>query len=256
MAERLKFVQDALSDRFTMRELCARYGVNRRIGSKCLACDEAEGRPGLRARRRAPHQSSHRILKADEALLVRERQAHPFWGARTLLTVLETRDPKSARWPAASTVGHRALKRQAIQPVRTIGAAQPRNFDTFLREYSTEGPHERLGQASSASQDRTSPRPYPDRLPIPEYPGHFLAKKITTGETLRLRDRVRYFANAMVNQHIGREETDDGIWAIHLNTVLLATFVGRGYRITGELTVLPMLRGLRDSHHPDCSRPQ
>ncbi len=31
MTERLKFVQDALSDRFTMSELCARYGISRRI---------------------------------------------------------------------------------------------------------------------------------------------------------------------------------------------------------------------------------
>ena len=27
-----------------------------------------------------------------------------------------------------------------------------------------------------------------------------------------------------IDQHIGPEETDDGIWAFHFNTVLLATF--------------------------------
>jgi hypothetical protein len=42
-----------------------------------------------------------------------------------------------------------------------------------------------------------------------------------------------YLANAMVDQHIGLEETDDGIWAIHFNTVLLATFDERDYIITG-----------------------
>ena len=34
MDERLQFVTDALSDRFTMTELCERYGVSRRIGYK------------------------------------------------------------------------------------------------------------------------------------------------------------------------------------------------------------------------------
>ena len=34
MDQRLQFVSDALSDRFTMTELCERYGVSRRIGSK------------------------------------------------------------------------------------------------------------------------------------------------------------------------------------------------------------------------------
>jgi hypothetical protein len=37
----------------------------------------------------------------------------------------------------------------------------------------------------------------------------------------------------MVDQHIGLEETGDGIWAIRFNTVLLATFDERDYIITG-----------------------
>jgi len=128
---------------------------------------------------------------------------------------------------------HRTLKRQAIKPVRATCAAQQRNFDAFRREYNTERPHERLGQETPASQYRDSPRPYPERLPVPDYPGHFLVKKVTTGGTFRFRDRLRYLANAMVDQHIGLEETDDGIWAIHFNMVLLATFDERDYRITG-----------------------
>lgn len=375
MEERLRFVRDALSDRFTMSELCARYGISRRIGYKWLARYEAEGRPGLRDRSRAPHQCPHRIPKAVETLLLQERQAHPFWGARKLLKVLADRHPKIDRWPAASTAAdllarhglvqrrhrrrpsthpgvvrpttaapndlwtadfkgqfrtgdrqycypltiadqhtrfllacrgllstqtvtakpvfervfreyglpiairtdngvpfatqaihglsflnvwwmqlgivhqrirpgcpqengahermHRTLKRQAIKPVRATCAAQQRNFDAFQREYNTERPHERLGQQTPASQYRTSPRPYPERLPIPEYPGHFVVKKITTGGTFRFQNRLLYLANAMVDQQIGLEETDDGIWAIHFNTVLLATFDERDYRITG-----------------------
>lgn len=47
MDERFRFVRDALRDRFTMSELCARYGVSRRIGYKWLARNDAEGRRGL-----------------------------------------------------------------------------------------------------------------------------------------------------------------------------------------------------------------
>jgi len=53
--ERIQFIQDALSDRFTMSELCARYGVSRRIGYKWLARYAEEGQRGLRDRSRAPH---------------------------------------------------------------------------------------------------------------------------------------------------------------------------------------------------------
>ncbi len=375
MDERLQFVRDALSDRFTMSELCARYGVSRRVGYKWLARYEAEGRRGLVDRSRAPHHCPHKVASRIAELLVAERTAHPHWGARKLLKVLATRHPRVERWPAPSTAAdllarrglvhkrrrrrapvhpgvvrpttaapndlwtadfkgqfrtgddrycfpltiadqhtrfllachgvlstqtvtarpvferalreyglpiairtdngvpfatqaihglsylnvwwmrlgilhqrirpgcpqengahermHRTLKRQAIKPVRGSCRAQQRNFDAFRREYNTERPHERLGQETPASRYSASPRPYPDRLPEVEYPGHFLVKKITTGGTFRFRSRLLYLANAMVDQLIGLEETDDGIWSIYFNSILLATFDERDYIITG-----------------------
>ncbi len=127
---------------------------------------------------------------------------------------------------------HRTFKREAIKPVRHTCRLQQRNFDVFQREYNTERPHEALGQETPASRYRPSPRPYLDRIPPLEYPGHFLVKKITAG-TFRFQDRLLYLANAMVDQQLGLEETDDGIWAIHFNTMLLATFDERDYIITG-----------------------
>jgi putative transposase len=375
MDERWQFVRDAQRDRFTMSELCARYGVSRRIGYKWLARYEAEGRRGLADRSHVAHHCPHKIPAAMEDLLITERIAHPHWGARKLLAVLARHHPRIRSWPAASTVAdllarrglvhqrrarrpsvhpgvvrpvtvapndlwtadfkgqfrtgdrkycypltladqhtryllacrgvgstqtltakpifervfreyglplairtdngvpfatqaihglsylnvwwmrlgilhqrsrpgcpqdngahermHRTLKRQAIKPVRASCTAQQRNFDAFRHEYNDERPHEHLHQATPASQYRASERPYPERLPPLEYPGHFLVKKITTGGTFRFRTRLLYLANAMVDQHIGLEETDDGIWAIHFNTVLLATFDERDYIIRG-----------------------
>jgi len=375
MDERLKFVRDALSDRFTMSELCARYGVSRRVGYKWLARYDTEGRRGLADRSRAPHRCPHKLSGRVTELLVAAREAHPHWGARKLLTVLAARHPEVDASPAPSTAAdllarrglvqhrrrrrapvhpgvvrpdtaapndlwtadfkgqfrtgnglycypltiadqhtrfllachgllstetvtakpvfervfrayglpiairtdngvpfatqaihglsylnvwwmrlgivhqrirpgcpqengahermHRTLKRQAIKPVRGNCAAQQRNFDAFRREYNTERPHERLGQRTPASRYRPSPRAYPERLTPLEYPGHFVVKKVTTGGTFRFRHRLLYLAKAMVDQHIGLEETDDGIWAIHFNTVLLATFDERDYIITG-----------------------
>jgi len=375
MDERLQFVRDAQRDRFTMSELCARYGVSRRIGYKWLARYEAEGRGGLGDRSHVPHHCPHKIQPAMEELLIAERIAHPHWGARKLLAVLARQHPRIRTWPVASTVAdllarrglvhkrhprrksghpgvvrpvtdaandlwtadfkgqfrtgngqycfpltladqhtryllacrgvlstqtvtakpiferafreyglplairtdngvpfvtqaihglsylnvwwmrlgilhqrsrpgcpqdngahermHRTLKREAIKPVRANCAAQQRNFDAFQHEYNDERPHERLHQQTPASQYRCSARPYPDGLPAPEYPGHFLVKKITTGGTFRFHNRLLYLANAMVDQHIGLEETDDGIWTIHFNNILLATFDERDYIIRG-----------------------
>ena len=58
-------------------------------------------------------------------------------------------------------------------------------------------------------------------------------KKVTTGGTFRFRTRLLYLANSLVDEHIGLEATDDGVWAIHFHRVLLATFDERDYIITG-----------------------
>ena len=78
-----------------------------------------------------------------------------------------------------------------------------------------------------------SSRPYPGRLPTIEYPGHFLVKRVTDAGTFRFQHRLLYIANALVDQYIGLEETDDGVWAIYFNTVLLATLNERDFVIRG-----------------------
>ena len=373
--ERIRFIQDALSDRFTMSALCARFGISRRIGYKWLDRYEQEGRHGLQDRSRAPHHCPHRINGEIAVLICALRRAHPFWGARKLLKILRTRHPRLRAWPAPSTAAdllarhglvlkrrrrrphqhpgvvpptttapndlwtadfkgqfrtgnglycypltiadqhtrflltchgllstqtvtarpvferafreyglprairtdngvpfatqaihglsflnvwwmrlgiqhqrihpgrpqengahermHRTLKRQAIKPVQRTCAAQQRNFDAFRTEYNEVRPHEWLNQATPDSCYDASPREYPARLPALEYPGHFLVKKITTGGTFRFNRRLLHIANALVDQHIGLEETDDGIWAIYFNTILIATMDERDYIICG-----------------------
>jgi len=106
-------------------------------------------------------------------------------------------------------------------------------FDAFRLEYNTERPHEALQQETPASRYARSARPYPSTLPTPEYPLHFLVKKVTDAGTFRFQRRVLYVANSLVDQHIGLEETDDGVWSIYFNSILLATLDEREYIIRG-----------------------
>ena len=50
---------------------------------------------------------------------------------------------------------------------------------------------------------------------------------------LRLQQQLLYIAHALVDQHIGLDETDDGIWSIYFNAVLIATVNERDYIIRG-----------------------
>src|SRR6266536_1149573 len=112
--ERIQFIQDALSDRFMMSELCARYGVSRRIGYKWLARYEEEGRRRLRDRSRAPHHCPHRIAEEIAERICALRRQHPFWGARKLLRILATRHPRVTDWPAPSTAADLLARRGLV----------------------------------------------------------------------------------------------------------------------------------------------
>src|SRR6266849_3405684 len=112
--ERMRFIQDALSDRFTMSELCARYGVSRRVGYKWVARYEEEGRRGLHDRSRAPHHCPHRIPEEHAELLCQLRREHPHWGARKLLRILATRHPGETGWPAPSTAADLLARRGLV----------------------------------------------------------------------------------------------------------------------------------------------
>lgn len=128
---------------------------------------------------------------------------------------------------------HRTLKRRAIRPPRQDGAAQQRAFNRFRTEFNEERPHNFLGGQTPGSRYLPSPRPYPRCLPPQEYPGHFLVKKITTAGTFRFQSRLLFIAHSLTDHHIGLEETDDGIWSIFFNTVLLAKLDERDYIIRG-----------------------
>jgi len=114
---------------YSMTELCAAFGVSRRVGYKWLARYEANGPAGLVDRSRAPRQSPQRMDEAMEARLLAAREKHPAWGPRKILPWLARRDPDLAEvLPAASTVGdlfrrHGLVKKRGRRASRTFHVA-------------------------------------------------------------------------------------------------------------------------------------
>lgn len=116
--KRLEFVNLLQDGRYTMVELCERFGIARSNGYKWVDRYLEAGLEGLKDRRRAPKGSSLRTASELEALILKERDAHKTWGPRKLLAVLERDYPDVEAWPAASTV-YDILKRNGrIQSVR------------------------------------------------------------------------------------------------------------------------------------------
>jgi transposase InsO family protein len=374
MTERLEFVYDAQRGLYTMRELCARYGIVRSTGYKWLDRFDAEGRRGLEDRSRAPRSCPHQMPTAVQGELLALKRAHPSWGPRKLRDILREREPQ-VLWPAASTIGalfqrhglvrkrrrrrpsqhpgvvppttrapndlwtadfkghfrtgdgiycypltladqhtrfllacqglgriegkgaravltavfreyglpqairtdngvpfattalhglsklnvwwmqlgiqhqrirpgapqengahermHRTLKAETLRPPRYTRRAQQLAFNRFRQEYNEDRPHEHLRGKPPARVYRPSPRPYPERLPSIDYPGHYLVKRVTNAGTIRFKRKLLFLAKPLMQLPVGLEEIDDGVWSLYFNRVLLARFDEREYILHG-----------------------
>ena len=141
--------------------------------------------------------------------------------------------PASPQENGAHERMHRTLKAETTRPPERTRVAQHRRFQRFRQLYNAERPHAALGGATPASQYAPSVRPYPDRLPLLEYPGHYLVKRVTNAGTIRFRDRLLFLANALRQHHVGLEETADGVWALYLGRVLLGHIDARTMKVHG-----------------------
>ena len=126
---------------------------------------------------------------------------------------------------------HRTLKAETTRPPASTQRGQQRKFNRFIQEYNHDRPHESLGQRPPARTWRPSPRPYPRRIPEPEYPGHQLLRFVSNAGTFRFQCRQIFLSQALRQNYIGLEEVQDGVWAIYFYNVRLATLDERDFRI-------------------------
>jgi putative transposase len=126
--QRRRFVEALSSERWSMSELCERFGISRPTGYKWLARYRAGGVSALDDRSRVPQHCPHRTAAVVEAWLLAARREYG-WGAKKLLAVLRRRHP-TVCWPARSTVNdvlarHQLLRRHRRRPSWTHPGAAP-----------------------------------------------------------------------------------------------------------------------------------
>lgn len=134
---------------------------------------------------------------------------------------------------------HKTLKAQATRPVAANLNSQQRVFNDFRRTYNELRPHEALDDETPASRWIPSPRPYPERIAKPEYPGHFEIRRVSSAGTFRLHSGQYFLSQALNDEYIGLEEVQDGLW----NLIYYDTLLGRFDERTQTITGAPSLRG-------------
>ena len=141
--------------------------------------------------------------------------------------------PSSPQQDGAHERMHRTLQASTTRPPAKNRVGQQKKFDAFIDEFNNLRPHESLDDDTPASRYRPSPRPFPERIPKPEYPGHCEHRRVSNAGCFRFGSRQVFLSQALGGDVIGLEEIDDGLWNILFCSTLLGRFDERTGKISG-----------------------
>ena len=128
---------------------------------------------------------------------------------------------------------HQELKAESTRPPASTLDGQQILFDEFVSEYNNVRPHEGIGQRRPSELWSPSPRPYPERLTDPDYPGYFEIRRVRSGGEMKFKSRMQFVSQALAGQLIGLEPVDDGVWSVIFCNTLLGRLDERKQRIYG-----------------------
>lgn len=119
---------------------------------------------------------------------------------------------------------HRTLKKEATIPPERHLTAQQKRFNTFMQEYNQARPHEALGMKPPAEVYEPSWRIMPEKLRSYDYPQHFEVRRVSRNGGIRWHHHRVPVSQPLVEDYIGFEEVDDGIYNVYFCEMLIGRF--------------------------------
>ena len=120
---------------------------------------------------------------------------------------------------------HRTLKQEVAMPPAQDRRAQQRALENFRQEYNEVRPHEALAMETPASVYEPSPRPYPARVPEPEYPATMLVRSVRAHGHFRWQKRHDVFLSEVLwGERVGLLPIDERWYTVYFADVPLARF--------------------------------
>jgi putative transposase len=129
---------------------------------------------------------------------------------------------------------HRTLKAETTRPPASSARTQQVRFTRWRRYYNEERPHEALRQRPPALVYQPSSRPFPARLARPEYPGHFEVRLVSRNGGIRWQKHRIPVSHTLMEEYIGFEAIDDGLWDVYFFHCRLGRFDERLKRIIDD----------------------
>ena len=140
-------------------------------------------------------------------------------------------DPGQPQQNGAHERMHKTLKAECARPPERDMARQQVRFDAWQTEFNADRPHDALAGQVPADLYTPSRRSMPDALPEPEYPGHFEVRCLSKDGNVRFKTKQVFVSQTLAHEHIGLEETVDGVWDLYFFDRLLARLDERDFKL-------------------------
>jgi hypothetical protein len=126
---------------------------------------------------------------------------------------------------------HRTLKQETAMPPAADRWAQQRELDRFRQEYNQVRPHEALDMETPASVYEPSLRPYPRRVPEPEYSDSMLVRSVHSRGQFRWRKQDVFLSEVLWGERVGLLPLDERWFAIYFAQLPIAAFDSHQLRV-------------------------
>jgi len=127
---------------------------------------------------------------------------------------------------------HRTLKQEAAQPPAANRRQQQQALDRFRQQYNEVRPHESLEMRTPASVYQPSPRPFPARLPEPQYPESMLVRSVRPHGCFRWKKHDVFLTEVLWGEQVGLLAEDDRWYTIYFAQLPLARFDSHKLQVT------------------------
>jgi transposase InsO family protein len=134
---------------------------------------------------------------------------------------------------------HRTLKEETASPSASTFNRQQARFRAFRQEYNETRPHEALGQVPPAAVYQGSPRPFPTKLPLLEYPDDMEVRRVRGAGQMKWKGHDVRITRALIGQSVGLLPIEDGLWSVHFCATPIGFFDEQTMRVYGQRAAVP-----------------
>lgn len=127
---------------------------------------------------------------------------------------------------------HRTLKQETTKPAGKNSLHQQEIFDSFVREFNFERPHEGLKMKCPGEVYKKSSREYPPSLPEIKYFKSDYIKQVYKCGSIKLRNKKVFISTVLRGQPLGLTEVDEGVWEVEFMDYKLGFFDEESYKFS------------------------